>query len=154
MLFKQALCKVVINPRYWLNCQVILFPMRMKSYIDSSRKMIHIFRAHLPTASLLQKIQDMVSPTEICASQSHTHFLLADRYMNQNSFARSKVHCILIDPVNLYISAQLNRRILTISIIIFVFKNGQCYASFWGLIYFSLLNVSRTSYSFKSMQAF
>lgn len=90
MLFKQTLCKVVRNPRYWLNCQVTLFPMRMKSYIDSSRKMIHIFLAHLPTASLLQKIQDMVSPTEICASQSHRHFLLADRYMNNPDVYRLK----------------------------------------------------------------
>lgn len=44
-----------------------------------SRKMIHIFLAHLPTASLLHKIQDAVSPTDICASQSRTHFISVHR---------------------------------------------------------------------------
>lgn len=76
MFFKQTLCKVVRNSRYWLNCQVTLFPVRREAHIDCSCKELHMFLAHLPTNSLLQKIQDTVFPTDICASQSHTHFFL------------------------------------------------------------------------------
>lgn len=64
--------------------------MRRKAHIDCSCKMIHVFLAHLPTASLLQKIQDTVSPTDLSASQSHTRFFPVDREVNNPDIHRLK----------------------------------------------------------------
>jgi len=50
--------------------------------------MIHVFLAHLPTAS--PPTEDAVPATDICASQSHTHSLPVDRKVNDPVIYRLK----------------------------------------------------------------